>query len=61
MPSKETCVRQLEIDFPPQPRRKKPFNLNRLILNSKIIAVEAVSLIVFFVWLFRIFVRELRQ
>jgi hypothetical protein len=54
-------VSQLAFDFRP-PRRKKPFNLQRFIRNSKIVIVEILSAIVFVVWIFRAFLHEiLRQ
>jgi hypothetical protein len=46
-------VSQSVFDFPPK-RRKKPFNLHRLLLNSKIIIVEVLSAIVFFLWIIRV-------
>ena len=46
-------------DFRP-PRRKKPFNLHRFILTTKIIVIEILTAIVFFIWLFRAFLGEVR-
>jgi hypothetical protein len=43
----------------PRRRRKKPFNLQRLLRTGKILAVEILSAIVFFVWLFRAFWSEI--
>lgn len=39
-------------------RRKKSFNLHRFILRSKLIAVEILSAVVFFMWLFRVFLEK---
>jgi hypothetical protein len=55
----EDCVSQAAFEFRP-PRRKKPFNLHRFVLNAKLIAVEILSAIVFFIWLYRVFLGEVR-
>jgi len=53
-------VSQAAFDFRP-PRRKKPFNLHRFLLNAKLIAVEILSAIVFFIWLYDHFLEEIRR
>lgn len=55
----EDCVSRAAFDFRP-PRRKKPFNLHRFILTTKIIVIEILTAIVFFIWLFRAFLGEVR-
>jgi len=52
-------VSQPAFDFRPR-RRKKPFNLHRFVLHSKLVAVEILSAIVFFIWLVRTFLGEVR-
>jgi len=48
-----------QLAFRLRPRRKKPFNLHRFILNSKVIAVEILTAIAFLTWIFRAFLHEI--
>lgn len=46
---------------PPAKRpRRKPFDLQNLLTTAKVVAVELVATVVFFVWLFRILMHEFR-